>query len=166
MKLDARLVEQLAAAVDHFRTESEPPRVTLVSGYRPRSTGSYHAKGRALDFKIEGVDDESLVAFCKTLPDTGCGYYPNSVFVHMDVRDHGAGHVAWTDVSKPGEAPHYVSATAESEPPSTPPTQDAPMASDDGLPPLPAARRDAVKEAKARVSIARHLARDEHLHTL
>jgi hypothetical protein len=28
----------------------------------------------------------------------------------MDVRDHGAGHVAWIDVSKPGEAPKYVSA--------------------------------------------------------
>ena len=81
-----------------------------MSGYRPRSSGSYHQSGRALDFRIEGVTNEALVAFCKTMPDTGCGYYPNSLFVHMDARDVGAGHVAWIDVSKPGEAPKYVSA--------------------------------------------------------
>jgi hypothetical protein len=26
----------------------------------------------------------------------------------MDVRDTGTGHIAWTDVSRPGESPRYV----------------------------------------------------------
>jgi hypothetical protein len=33
------------------------------------------------------------------LDDTGCGYYPNADFIHMDVRDPGTGHVAWIDAS-------------------------------------------------------------------
>ncbi|HEY8038881.1 MAG TPA: DUF882 domain-containing protein [Polyangiaceae bacterium] len=109
-RIDARLVERLEQAVEHFRKPGQPSRVMLVSGYRPRSSGSYHQSGRALDFRIDGVTNEALVAFCKTIPDTGCGYYPNSLFVHMDVRDPGAGHVAWIDVSKPGEPPKYVTA--------------------------------------------------------
>ena len=122
-RMDARLVERLELSVDHFRKGrqvsgsagawSKPgevsSRVLIVSGYRPRSAGSYHQVARALDFRIDGVKNEALVAFCKTLPDTGCGYYPNSLFVHMDVREPGAGHVAWIDISRPGEPPRYVS---------------------------------------------------------
>ena len=108
--LDPRLIERLEQTVDHFRKSGQPAKVSIVSGYRPKSSGSFHQSGRALDLRIEGVTNEALVAFCKTLPDTGCGYYPNSLFVHMDVRDVGAGHVTWIDISKPGEAPKYVSA--------------------------------------------------------
>jgi hypothetical protein len=68
-----------------------------------------HSSGRAVDFRMEGVKNEDVVAFCKTLGDTGCGFYPNSSFVHIDVRDPGAGHVAWIDASGPGETPRYVS---------------------------------------------------------
>ncbi|MGZ5969651.1 MAG: YcbK family protein, partial [Polyangiales bacterium] len=82
--------------------------ITLVSGYRPASKGSPHQAARAMDIRIDGVTNEALVAFCKTLNDTGCGYYPNSYFVHVDVRPEGAGHVSWIDVSGPGETPIYV----------------------------------------------------------
>jgi hypothetical protein len=109
-RIDARLVERLETAIDHFHKAGQPSKVLLVSGYRPKSAGSYHQSGRAIDFRLDGVQNEALVAFCKTLPDTGCGYYPNSSFVHMDVRDAGAGHIAWIDVSRPGEAPKYVTA--------------------------------------------------------
>lgn len=109
-RIDPRLVDRLEAVVDHFRKPGQPARVVLISGVRPRSAGSYHQAGRALDFHLDGVSNEDLVAFCKTLPDTGCGFYPNSVFVHVDARDPGAGHVSWIDVSHPGEAPKYVSA--------------------------------------------------------
>ncbi|HXN34244.1 MAG TPA: DUF882 domain-containing protein [Polyangiaceae bacterium] len=119
-RLDARLVERLELVVDHFRKGTESARVVIVSGYRPRSAGSYHSTGRALDFRIDGVANEALVALCKTLPDTGCGFYPNSGFVHMDIRDPGTGHVAWTDVSRPGETPRYVS--EDSPAPSTLPS--------------------------------------------
>jgi len=108
-RIDSRLVQRLELAIEHFAKGSQAPRIQLVSGYRPKSAGSFHQSGRALDFRIDGVTNEALVAFCKTLPDTGCGYYPNSLFVHMDVRDAGAGHVAWVDASRPGEAPRYVS---------------------------------------------------------
>lgn len=109
-RVDPRLIERLELAVNHFRKPGSPAKVLLVSGYRPKSAGSYHQSGRAIDFRIEGVENDALVAFCKTLADTGCGYYPNSSFVHMDVRNAGAGHVAWIDVSHPGELPKYVSA--------------------------------------------------------
>jgi hypothetical protein len=90
--------------IDHFGPRS----VTVVSGYRPASLGSFHQSARALDFHLAGVKNEALVAFCRTLPDTGCGYYPNSSFVHMDVRPEGTGHVFWIDASGPGEPAHYV----------------------------------------------------------
>ncbi len=107
-RIDARLVERLQNVVDHFAKTGATSKVFVVSGYRPTSAGSFHATGRALDFRIEGVKNEELVAYCKTLPDTGCGYYPNSSFIHLDVRESGAGHVSWIDSSGPGESPKYV----------------------------------------------------------
>jgi hypothetical protein len=136
------LVERLQKVVDHFslaKPESQA-HVILVSGYRPSSTGSYHASARAMDFRIEGVTNEALVQFCKTLDDTGCGYYPNSVFIHMDVRDPGTGHVAWIDASGPGEAPRYVDQWPPKDrvKPSKPPANGDSIAKlDKELPPLP-----------------------------
>jgi hypothetical protein len=133
-RIDARLVQRLQLVVEHFHIDGQVPRVDLVSGYRPKSTGSYHSTGRALDFKLEGVKNEDVVAFCKTLADTGCGYYPNAGFVHMDAREHGAGHVSWIDISRPGEPPHYVSAWPG--PVATPIDPPAPVAPAAGAPSL------------------------------
>jgi hypothetical protein len=105
MKVDSGLAARLEKVMDHFKTDSHTPKVSIVSGYRPTSVGSFHALGRAIDFHLDGVDNAKLVEFCKTLPDTGCGFYPNSSFVHMDVRD---GKASWIDASGPGEAPRYV----------------------------------------------------------
>ncbi len=107
-RVDPRLVMRLQSIVDHFGRPSVPVKVSVVSGYRPSSVGSMHASGRAIDLRVEGARNEEVVAFCKTLPDTGCGYYPNSSFVHIDVRDAGAGHITWIDASGPGERPNYV----------------------------------------------------------
>ena len=111
-KLDPKMVLRLQQLSDHFHADAKKPahKMQVISGYRPLSAGSFHASGRALDFRIDGVNNEEVVAFCKTLPDTGCGYYPNSSFVHLDVREAGTGHVAWIDASGPGEAPRYVAA--------------------------------------------------------
>jgi len=103
--LDRGLLHRLDAVARHF---SGRP-ISLVSGYRPQSRGSLHQAARALDLRVAGVPNEELVTFCKTLPDTGCGYYPNSSFVHVDVRSAGTGGVTWIDASGPGQAPHYVS---------------------------------------------------------
>lgn len=108
-RLDAGLVERLQRVADHFG-RGHAVTMHIISGYRPSSVGSYHQKAKALDFRVDGVTNEALVAYCKTLTDTGCGYYPNSTFVHLDVRATGTGHVAWIDASGPGEAPHYVDA--------------------------------------------------------
>ena len=98
------LVTRLQSVVDHFHAK----KVTVVSGYRPASLGSFHQSARAMDFHLDGVSNEALVAYCRSLPDTGCGYYPNSSFVHMDVRAPRTGHVYWIDASGPGEPAHYV----------------------------------------------------------
>ena len=82
--------------------------IHIVSGYRPLSKGARHRSGRAIDLRVLGVANEDLFAFCRKLPDAGCGYYPNSTFVHVDVRSLGAGHALWVDVSGPGERAHYV----------------------------------------------------------
>ncbi len=134
-RLDSRLVVRLQQIADHFQKPSaSPTKLWVVSGYRPASVGSFHATGRALDFRMDGVTNESLVAFCRTLPETGCGFYPNSSFVHLDVRDAGAGHVTWIDSSGPGESARYVAVW----PP--PPMPMAPVVNamlDKLLPPLP-----------------------------
>jgi hypothetical protein len=141
-KIDLGLVARLQQLVDHFGKPGTPARVSVISGYRPTSTGSYHATGQALDMRIDGVSNEALVAFCKTLPDTGCGYYPNSSFVHVDVRAPNTGHVYWIDASGPGETPRYVSSWPP--PPEPPALNDAREANakiisklDRELPPLP-----------------------------
>ncbi len=108
-RVDTRLIERLQHVVDHFSKPTAPAKLLVISGYRPASIGSMHSAGRAIDFRVDGVRNEDVVAFCKTLSDTGCGFYPNSSFVHIDVRDAGAGHVSWIDVSGPGETPRYVS---------------------------------------------------------
>ena len=110
-RIDGALVSHLEKVVEHFASKKdEMPRVFVISGYRPGSKGSFHQSGKALDFRIDGVKNEDLVAYCKTLTDVGCGYYPNSSFVHMDARAPGTGHVAWIDASGPGESPNYVAA--------------------------------------------------------
>lgn len=89
-------------------------RLIIVSGYReeasnPYTTQSKHALGRAIDFRVEGVPNEALRDFCHSLSGVGVGYYPNSSFIHLDVRDIST---HWTDVSGPGEAPNYTSVQA------------------------------------------------------
>jgi LysM repeat protein len=81
--------------------------IDIVSGYRVGSRGkeSKHAQGRAVDFRVRGIPNRQLYEFCTELPRSGCGYYPNSVFVHMDARSRSA---VWTDTSAPGEDAKYV----------------------------------------------------------
>lgn len=82
--------------------------IEIVSGYRPREKGSrlsQHNLGRAIDFRVLGVGNKELYNFISALPKAGTGYYPNSVFVHLDVRGE---KTRWTDLSGQGEAPQYV----------------------------------------------------------
>lgn len=101
-----RLIEMLAQVAQRWPGRA----IEVVSGYRPSSdprAGSRHAHARALDFRVAGVARETLRDFCRTLPLAGVGYYPHSVFVHLDVRDRAEGSARWTDYSEPGERPRY-----------------------------------------------------------
>jgi uncharacterized protein YcbK (DUF882 family) len=103
--IDGRLMRQLALVSDHFGGRV----VHVISGFRPFRHGQYtphsnHNIGHAIDFRVEGVSNRVLRDFCRTLPNTGCGYYPRSVFVHMDVREQST---TWVDWSRPGQRPIY-----------------------------------------------------------
>ena len=83
--------------------------VAVYSGYRrdARPT-SPHLRGRAIDMAIKDVPNDQLFAYCRTLRDTGCGYYPNQPFVHIDVREPSQGSAAWIDVAAPGKPSIYA----------------------------------------------------------
>jgi uncharacterized protein YcbK (DUF882 family) len=103
--VDPRLLSLVGIVSDHFGGKT----LEVVSGYRTYTPAQFtahsnHNLGRALDFKIDGVKNEELWAFCRTFRSAGCGYYPNSGFVHLDVREAKA---SWIDRSLPGEPPQY-----------------------------------------------------------
>jgi hypothetical protein len=85
--------------------------IVVYSGYRrDASPTSPHLHGRALDITVRGIPKEQLFAFCRTLHDAGCGYYPNQPFVHIDVRQPTQGSMVWVDISLPGQPSVYVDA--------------------------------------------------------
>jgi len=102
--LHPRLIWAVQKIAEAFPERS----IFIMSGYRRDAHGSYHQKGRALDLYVTGVDNAALFRYCHTLNDVGCGFYPNSKFVHVDVRPYGTHRVAWVDVSEPGAPSEYV----------------------------------------------------------
>jgi uncharacterized protein YcbK (DUF882 family) len=110
---DARLVALLGIVSNHFGGK----KIEIISGFRPFSPKQYtphsnHNHGRAMDFRVQGVPNTVLRDYCRTLHDVGVGYYPNSVFVHLDVRSAPA---FWIDYSKPGEAPRYQAPNVDAD---------------------------------------------------
>ena len=77
--------------------------VLILSGYRTGGHTGAHGVGGALDLAFLHVPNESVYRACRALPDTGCGYYPNNVFVHVDVRPAHTGRAFWIDLAAPGE---------------------------------------------------------------
>lgn len=103
--IDPRLATLVGLVSDHFGGRT----IRVVSGYRPYSPTQYtrhsnHNVGRAMDFAVEGVPNTVVRDFCRTLQNAGVGYYPNSTFVHLDVRSV---KTYWVDYSRPGERPRY-----------------------------------------------------------
>jgi uncharacterized protein YcbK (DUF882 family) len=104
--IDPKLVQLVAQVSDHFGGRN----IEIISGFRPKTLTQYtphsnHNIGKAIDLRIPGVPNEVVRDHCRTYKNTGVGYYPNSLFVHFDVR---AKSTFWVDLSKPGEAPKYV----------------------------------------------------------
>lgn len=110
---DPRLIELLGTVSNHFGSR----RLEVISGFRPYSPTQYtahsnHNIGRAMDFRVVGVPNEVLRDYCRTLHNVGVGYYPNSTFVHLDVRTSPS---FWIDYSRPGEPPRYNTADVDAD---------------------------------------------------
>jgi LysM repeat protein len=101
-RADSRLCRLIAKVSDAFGGRP----LHVVSGFRLESysASSHHRRSEALDFTIPGVPNHALRDYLVSLGSVGVGYYPNSSFVHLDVR---ARHTYWVDYSGPGEPPRY-----------------------------------------------------------
>jgi uncharacterized protein YcbK (DUF882 family) len=142
---DPRLLALVGIVSDHFGGRP----IEVVSGFRAYTPTQYtphsnHNLGRALDFRIRGVKNEELWTFCRTLRNAGCGYYPNSTFVHLDVRD---AKTFWIDRSRPGEPPQYdrpgvPADEGASEVPDEHPAPSAPPSHEGAATPDPSARSE------------------------
>lgn len=99
-RVDPKLIRLIASISDKFG--GRPMRI--VSGYRTKSfvAASKHKEGKAIDFSIPGIPNEALRDYLRTIKGVGVGYYPNSSFVHLDVRGYNS---YWIDYAGPGEAP-------------------------------------------------------------
>jgi uncharacterized protein YcbK (DUF882 family) len=76
--------------------------VRIISGYRTprRASRSNHGRGRAIDLVVPGAADEEVARFAREQGFVGVGVYPNSGFVHLDVRERS---YFWVDRSGPGK---------------------------------------------------------------
>jgi uncharacterized protein YcbK (DUF882 family) len=105
-KMDPRLMRLLYQTGHHWPGR----RLEVVSGYRhptvAKNPHSPHMKGLACDFRVEGVKTAELRDYLRrTFDKVGVGYYPNSSFVHLDVRKDRSAF--WIDYSGPGERAIY-----------------------------------------------------------
>lgn len=93
--LDKNLLSQLDAIQTLLKSNAE---IQIISGYRSPATNealrsksnggvakkSLHMQGRALDFRIPGVDLKDVRKAALQIKAGGVGFYPNSNFVHID----------------------------------------------------------------------------------
>ncbi|HEY7954451.1 MAG TPA: DUF882 domain-containing protein [Polyangia bacterium] len=103
-RVDPRLGRVLYQVARHYPGH----RIEIYSGYRPRAyctlAHSRHLTASAIDFRIDGVKNEALIAWLRaTFHPVGVGYYPNGIHVHLDVdRTHDT---YWVDPGAPAAAP-------------------------------------------------------------
>jgi uncharacterized protein YcbK (DUF882 family) len=110
--MNPRLVRLLYQTGHHWPGK----RVEVVSGYRSptvaKNPHSPHMQGLACDFRVAGVKNTELRDYLrKNLKKVGVGYYPNSSFVHLDVRKDRSAF--WIDYSGPGERAMYSQSPSE-----------------------------------------------------
>ena len=105
-RIDPRLPRLMYQTGRHFPGH----RLEVVSGYRnpkvARNPRSPHKQGLACDFRVAGVPNATLRDYLRrTFDHVGVGFYPNSFFVHLDVRKGPSAF--WIDYSGPGEGATY-----------------------------------------------------------
>lgn len=64
-----------------------------------------HVTGQAIDLQIDGVPNDKICRYMRTVPKTGVGFYPNCIFCHIDARDKP---MFWVDESRNGETARNV----------------------------------------------------------
>lgn len=107
-----RLASMLLSISAHWPTKT----ILVHSGYRDPSVShhakrSNHTRGRAIDIRIPGVPNRDLFeTLRRSFRGVGLGYYPNSSFVHLDVREHSA---IWVDYAGPGQPACYSKSPAQ-----------------------------------------------------
>lgn len=92
--IDPHLFDQLYLLQAMLNTRKP---VQLISGYRTLATNnalrshgsgvakhSYHTRGQAMDFHIEGIALSNVRKAALSMKAGGVGYYPRSNFVHID----------------------------------------------------------------------------------
>jgi hypothetical protein len=106
-RVHPELLERIARIAEAFEGHT----IEIQSGYRPNAPRtSRHFHARAADLFVIGVPREQVRDLARTFDQTGVGWYPNSTFVHIDVREESE---YWIDVSRPGESPRYVGEDGE-----------------------------------------------------
>lgn len=102
-----RLLQRIYVVARHYKGKT----LRVFSGYRSRKVAylktSKHTLGRAVDFAVDGVSTRALRDYLRTTftKSRGLGFYPNTPFVHFDVREKTA---FWVDYSGKGEEPRYA----------------------------------------------------------
>lgn len=82
--------------LDQLRERIDAP-LYITSGYRCIThnaavegvSNSQHIKGNAADIYTDAMNATQLAELCKDIGFDGIGLYPQSDFVHVDVRDNG-----------------------------------------------------------------------------
>jgi uncharacterized protein YcbK (DUF882 family) len=108
-----QMATRLASLIYETSKHFDFAKVLVVAGYRApkiaREKGnpkSPHKRGLACDFRVEGVSNTELRDYLRgAFARVGVGYYPNSDFVHLDVRQKNSAF--WIDYSGPGERARY-----------------------------------------------------------
>ena len=93
--MDPELLKMLSRICHDFHSIKAPINIEILSGFRTENTNemlrrksnlvaqnSFHIKGRALDFRLVGVDDDQMKISAKKHAIGGLGIYRN--FIHID----------------------------------------------------------------------------------
>lgn len=92
--MHVRLYNSLFLLHSALETDSH---IQVLSGFRTRATNemlrnrysnvakkSFHITGRAVDFVIPGIDNDTIQKTAREMNLGGVGYYPKAHFVHLD----------------------------------------------------------------------------------
>lgn len=93
---DEQLVRNAESARCHFGAAADvssgvrcPLRNSELAG---SAENSLHLKGKAMDFRVRGIDAKTLCDYVKTLPQVDEAYAIDEQFVHMGVKKYERGN--------------------------------------------------------------------------